>query len=865
MGFESTFSVDNWHREATTIAKRNAIKTRRWGMRVTVYDAVDPLDDGDWVLSPGLVNTNRQSNDNWLKVADIGATWGGGGGGLITASQGLTAFGTDVQLGGELSGANKSIFSTDGSGVAIAPSSGANAGDLRIFSDTVIFGVQTPGANIEIRGDNSGLQLSSSAVLTMDADYFELDATDVYIFSSGASLEMTADVDLSASGNVAIHSASSGTSVQIGVNGSGAFASAFLNFSDVANVGTVDLSGSGNIDINQTVVGTQIRLDSSGGYSVNALNGFMGITSGGDVQLQGGFGPSTINANADGSIDLLATDNMGLTSSTGNITLDAADNLDLGAGTGDVSIYNFNRSFGFNGAGTFLLDGAAGGAGTFFAADGTWAVPAGGGGTTASNGLTLTGSNITLGGALTANTTITGGDAFDLIFGVGPANRIDLFMVRTSGGFQLESAGGFGRFFINSAGAGEWTTTSVADIVSGTDAAAGTRLTRMSKQTAAAGNASIGDFVEYNNRVSGALAGFGSLFEFALSNSAGILVQDTAYDFSVSWADPTDNANYANFNQRVRVNDVMTDFLTVISSSATTPNISITLGGLADYDADYSASFVARSIPDVGYTSSHIGLQDVDALVINPTAAEDGFVISWNDANQEWELVAGGGGITNTSAINELPKTTDGSGNLATSGIESTTAGNLNLGLAGTAGNNRTITGASSGANVTINMVAKGTGFFNWSLPHTTAKTITLNSLTAAGSLAGFTNSTADGAIFLGTALASVSNTARLGARFDEYIEASVVADTSMLLRGVGVDAIGNAVPWTIKAPSAININQDGGDLIIESGNRTGTGIQGNITMDAFTGFLILNNLPTASAGLPTGALWNNSGVLNIA
>lgn len=70
---------DVWHREALTLALRNAILLRRWGMRVTVYDDPTPANNGDWVLSYNLVSTVKSDNANWLKVADIGVTWGGGG------------------------------------------------------------------------------------------------------------------------------------------------------------------------------------------------------------------------------------------------------------------------------------------------------------------------------------------------------------------------------------------------------------------------------------------------------------------------------------------------------------------------------------------------------------------------------------------------------------------------------------------------------------------------------------------------------------------------------------------------------------------------------------------------------------------
>lgn len=95
MSFEGTFQSDNWHREAPSITVRNNVRTRRWGMRVTVYLGVNA---GDYVLSYGLNSTDLQDNANWLKVADIGQLWGGTSG-ITTASNGLYVDGTTVKLG----------------------------------------------------------------------------------------------------------------------------------------------------------------------------------------------------------------------------------------------------------------------------------------------------------------------------------------------------------------------------------------------------------------------------------------------------------------------------------------------------------------------------------------------------------------------------------------------------------------------------------------------------------------------------------------------------------------------------------------------------------------------------------------------
>jgi hypothetical protein len=99
MSFDKTFSSDNWHRDAPSIARRNGIRSRRWGMRVTVFQGPS---SGDYVLSYGLSNTNIQDNSNWLKVSDIGDVWGDAAAGITTADNGLTVTGSNVQLGGTL-------------------------------------------------------------------------------------------------------------------------------------------------------------------------------------------------------------------------------------------------------------------------------------------------------------------------------------------------------------------------------------------------------------------------------------------------------------------------------------------------------------------------------------------------------------------------------------------------------------------------------------------------------------------------------------------------------------------------------------------------------------------------------------------
>lgn len=93
------------------------------------------------------------------------------------------------------------------------------------------------------------------------------------------------------------------------------------------------------------------------------------------------------------------------------------------------------------------------------------------------------------------------------------------------------------------------------------------------------------------------------------------------------------------------------------------------------------------------------------------------------------------------------------------------------------------------------------------------------------------------------------------------------VANAKIHLIGKGGDTTttnGGDVHVTGGNASNITGNGNGGSIIVESGNGNGTGIDGNITINAQSGFIILQGLPTSATGLPSGAIWNNSGVLNI-
>lgn len=72
---------------------------------------------------------------------------------------------------------------------------------------------------------------------------------------------------------------------------------------------------------------------------------------------------------------------------------------------------------------------------------------------------------------------------------------------------------------------------------------------------------------------------------------------------------------------------------------------------------------------------------------------------------------------------------------------------------------------------------------------------------------------------------------------------------------GVSANIAGNAPSFGLNGGTSISGNGNGGNIEISPGLKNGTG---------HNGYLILSNIPTSSAGLPTGAIWSNAGVLTI-
>lgn len=91
-------------------------------------------------------------------------------------------------------------------------------------------------------------------------------------------------------------------------------------------------------------------------------------------------------------------------------------------------------------------------------------------------------------------------------------------------------------------------------------------------------------------------------------------------------------------------------------------------------------------------------------------------------------------------------------------------------------------------------------------------------------------------------------------------IKLSGTNSTDLEINGSTSNGTGH-INITSKTGTVVNVANS---ILINAGASTGAG-NVTITPKAVGGYLILNNLPTSVVGLPTGAVWNNLGVLNIA
>lgn len=205
----------------------------------------------------------------------------------------------------------------------------------------------------------------------------------------------------------------------------------------------------------------------------------------------------------------------------------------------------------------------------------------------------------------------------------------------------------------------------------------------------------------------------------------------------------------------------------------------------------------------------------------------------------------GGGGITNGAAANEIMKS-DGT-NAVASGIESTTAGNIALGLSGTSGATRTIQAAGSASDVAIQVLAKG------------ASDATLGSvgtgraiLSAGGGWQLNAWNFTSGSVAVNNIFGNSTSSTNANNAGDLLIRAGGTTSTVANRSGSVfiTSGIGNGT------------NSASGDVFIDIGATTGTGLDGNIGLftssvadwqDMEKGIFIGNRTTAPTAGIANG------------
>jgi hypothetical protein len=248
-------------------------------------------------------------------------------------------------------------------------------------------------------------------------------------------------------------------------------------------------------------------------------------------------------------------------------------------------------------------------------------------------------------------------------------------------------------------------------------------------------------------------------------------------------------------------------------------------------------------------------------------------------------LGAGGSGISNSAAANELMKSD--ATNATPSGIFVTTNGSPILGSASISGD-RSISIASSSTNSSLTISAKGTTGSVKVIPDATSTTNALwvSKPTSGGglkglefftdvvptvqvlSLAGTSQNDLFEVQFQSTKVALTGGTnASSGSAKPFHISGTAAGGTKLaspleLYGGDSGIASTTAGATTLRGGDNTGATSTGGSVTIRSG--TGTSADGNITIDSLTGYLIISTIPTSSAGLPSGAVWSNGGVLNI-
>lgn len=80
------------------------------------------------------------------------------------------------------------------------------------------------------------------------------------------------------------------------------------------------------------------------------------------------------------------------------------------------------------------------------------------------------------------------------------------------------------------------------------------------------------------------------------------------------------------------------------------------------YAANYSGLFTTRSLPDIGWTSSHLGTKSLSNIAQTPTGTQDGWFTYWNNTTGKYDLraITTSGGSSTFIGLTDVPASYSG-------------------------------------------------------------------------------------------------------------------------------------------------------------------------------------------------------------
>lgn len=376
------------------------------------------------------------------------------------------------------------------------------------------------------------------------------------------------------------------------------------------NVGTGLIDLGGPLTKNTTLTGDTGTYSLNLGTSVDQLNNLTADLAG------------NLILNADGDITL---------DSEGNVVTTGTDILFNATGTLNIDASEFTVSVGGDsgGAGQVLALNAATTSLEYIDLSAAVSV---------NNALTNNAGTIQFGGPLVANTNVNGATSFNLTFDQMPQFTVDVTDINlTSTTLDLSAA----TFLTTTIGGDSGSTGQglVSDGVGRTvwgSLAANVNVDNGLNYDAVSETIQLGGALTENTFIDGAfdllIGNTTQLNEFRAVSSNGALIQTFAGAVNSIVSTDTNGITLGATNGANQVTNIIN------STSHTISSINAGFTG-AQYGADYSANFVDRSLIDKQYADTHLGSYDLGPISQLPTSTQDGYVISWDNANNQYELL----------------------------------------------------------------------------------------------------------------------------------------------------------------------------------------------------------------------------------